>query len=234
MTTNVDQAEVGKFDNLASRWWDPAGQLRTLHEINPARLNWIDERTPLKGATVLDVGCGGGILSESMAKRGAKVVGIDMAEASLQVARLHALESEVRVEYRHETAETAAAREAGHYDVVTCLELLEHVPDPGQLVAACFQLVRPGGSCFFSTINRSPRAFALAIVAGEYLFGLLPRGTHEYARFIRPSELIAWGRTAGLSFRELAGMRYNPITRTCRLNDDTGVNYLAWAVRPQA
>lgn len=234
MNTNVDQAEVGKFEQLASRWWDPTGQLRTLHEINPARLDWIDERVALKDATVLDVGCGGGILSESMAQRGARVVGIDMAEASLQVARLHALESEVTLDYRHETAEALADKEAGRYDVVTCLELLEHVPDPGQLVAACSKLVRPGGSCFFSTINRSPRAFALAIVAGEYLLGLLPRGTHEYARFIRPSELIAWGRPAGLDFRELAGMQYNPLTRSCRVTDDTGVNYLAWAVRSEA
>jgi len=234
VTTNVDQAEIGKFESLASRWWDPTGQLRTLHEINPTRLNWIDEHAPLKGANVVDVGCGGGILSETMAQRGADVVGIDMAEASLQVARLHALENEVTVDYRHETAEALADKEAGRYDVVTCLELLEHVPDPGQLVAACARLARPGGSCFFSTINRSPRAFALAIVAGEYLLGLLPRGTHEYSRFIRPSELIAWGRSADLDFREVVGMQYNPVTRSCRVNDDTGVNYLAWAVRNHA
>ncbi len=210
---NVDPAEVAKFDALASRWWDPEGDFRPLHQINPLRLDWIRQHVRLDGSNALDVGCGGGILAESMAAAGAAVTGIDMAEGPLSVARLHQLESGADVSYRRTTAEELAASEAGTYDVVTCLEMLEHVPDPAAVVRSCTELVRPGGHVFFSTINRNPKSFLFAIVGAEYVLKLLPRGTHEYEKFIRPSELDAWARQAGLELAESIGMHYNPLTR---------------------
>ena len=232
MTTpsaNVDPREIAKFEELAHRWWDPASEFRPLHEINPLRLDYIEARAPLAGRQVLDVGCGGGILAEAMARRGATVVGIDLGEAPLAVARLHALESGIDVDYRAVSAEDLARLEPGHYDLVTCMEMLEHVPDPSSTVEACATLVRTGGDVFFSTINRNPKAFALAIVGAEYVLNLLPRGTHEYARFIRPSELEAWARRAGLEAQDMVGMRYNPLTRRYRLGRDVDVNYILHA-----
>ncbi|MDQ2696244.1 MAG: bifunctional 2-polyprenyl-6-hydroxyphenol methylase/3-demethylubiquinol 3-O-methyltransferase UbiG [Pseudomonadota bacterium] len=229
---NVDHREIAKFQEPASRWWDPDSEFRPLHDINPLRLDYIDRRAPLAGRRVLDVGCGGGILAESMARRGAQVTGIDMAEAALAVARLHGLESGVDVEYRQTTAEALAAEEQGGFDTVTCLEMLEHVPDPASVVRACALLVRPGGQVFFSTINRNPRAFLLAIVGAEYLLGLLPKGTHEYRRFIRPAELDEWARAAGLELCHLTGLHYNPLTRRYRLGPGVEVNYLAHFQRP--
>ncbi len=230
---NVDPAELEKFQALASRWWDPHSEFRPLHEINPLRLDWIDRIASLSGKRALDVGCGGGILAEAMAQRGAQVRGIDLAERSLQVAELHALESGTTAEYERIAAEDLAAREPGAWDVVTCMEMLEHVPDPGSTVRACANLVRPGGWVFFSTINRNPKAFMLAIVGGEYLLRMLPRGTHEYEKFIRPSELAAAARRSGLEAVEVIGMTYNPITRRYRLDArDVDVNYLAAFRRP--
>jgi 2-polyprenyl-6-hydroxyphenyl methylase/3-demethylubiquinone-9 3-methyltransferase len=223
---NVDPAELQKFSELAHRWWDPAGAFRPLHEINPLRLDWIDQRAALPGKRVLDVGCGGGILSESMSARGADVLGIDLADKPLRVAQLHALESGARVRYRPVSAEELAREAAASFDVVTCMEMLEHVPDPDSIVAACAALVRPQGWVFFSTINRNARAFAMAIVGAEYVLGLLPRGTHEYARFIRPSELARSARDAQLQIDELCGMSYLPLSRSYRLGSDTRVNYL--------
>jgi len=230
---NVDPAELEKFQALASRWWDPHSEFRPLHEINPLRLDWIDRIASLSGKRALDVGCGGGILAEAMAQRGAQVRGIDLAERSLQVAELHALESGTTAEYERIAAEDLAAREPGAWDVVTCMEMLEHVPDPGSTVRACATLVRPGGWVFFSTINRNPKAFMLAIVGAEYLLRMLPRGTHEYEKFIRPSELAAAARRSGLEAVEVIGMTYNPITRRYRLDRrDVDVNYLAAFRRP--
>ncbi len=228
---NVDLAEVGKFEELASRWWDPHSEFKPLHEINPLRLDYIDNHAALAGKKVLDVGCGGGILSESMARRGAEVMGIDMGEAPLQVANLHKLESGVEVEYRRITTEALAEEMPGAFDVVTCMEMLEHVPDPGSVIAACARLVKPGGQVFFSTINRNPKAYLFAIVGAEYLLRLLPRGTHDFAKFIRPSELEAWCRPAGLELKELTGMSYNPFSRQYSLGRDLDVNYLAYCVR---
>ncbi|MFZ5654107.1 MAG: bifunctional 2-polyprenyl-6-hydroxyphenol methylase/3-demethylubiquinol 3-O-methyltransferase UbiG [Pseudomonadota bacterium] len=229
---NVDPAEIARFEQLAARWWDRESEFRPLHEINPLRANWIDERAPVAGRRVLDVGCGGGILAEALARRGAEVTGIDLGEAPLAVARLHAIESGVAVTYRRIAVERLAAEAPGQFDIVTCLEMLEHVPDPAAVVAACAQLVKPGGQLFFSTINRNPKAFALAIVGAEYVLGLLPRGTHTYARFIRPAELAAWCRSAGLDVRELTGLRYNPLTRRYHLQaGDVSVNYLLHASR---
>jgi 2-polyprenyl-6-hydroxyphenyl methylase/3-demethylubiquinone-9 3-methyltransferase len=230
---NVDPAELEKFQALASRWWDPHSEFRPLHEINPLRLDWIDRIASLSGKRALDVGCGGGILAEAMAQRGAQVRGIDLAERSLQVAELHALESGTTAEYERIAAEDLAAREPGAWDVVTCMEMLEHVPDPGSTVRACATLVRPGGWVFFSTINRNPKAFMLAIVGAEYLLRMLPRGTHEYEKFIRPSELAAAARRSGPEAVEVIGMTYNPITRRYRLDRrDVDVNYLAAFRRP--
>jgi len=230
MTTpdsNTDPVEVAKFEALASRWWDLRGAFKPLHDINPLRLAFVEASAGLAGKTVIDVGCGGGILAESMAARGAVVTGIDAGEAVLASARLHLEESGVEVDYVCATAEQMAEPHAGAFDLVTCMELLEHVPDPASVVAACARLVRPGGEVIFSTINRNPKAYALAVIGAEYLLRLLPRGTHDYAKFIRPSELDAWSRSAGLTLEELQGLTYNPVTRRYRLTGDVGVNYLA-------
>ncbi|MCC4309410.1 bifunctional 2-polyprenyl-6-hydroxyphenol methylase/3-demethylubiquinol 3-O-methyltransferase UbiG [Alcanivorax marinus] len=228
---NVDSAEIAKFNALAERWWDPNSEFRPLHEINPLRLNYIDERLSLPGKKVIDIGCGGGLLSEGMARRGAQVTGIDLGEAPLAVARLHAEQSGQEVEYRQIAAEDIAVERAGQYDAVTCLEMLEHVPDPSSVIRACATLVKPGGQVFFSTINRNPKAFLFAIVGAEYVLRLLPRGTHEYAKLIRPSELAGWARDAGLDVRDTTGMTYNPLTQVYKLNRDVSVNYLMHAVR---
>ena len=223
---NVDQAELEKFSALASRWWDPNSEFRPLHQINPLRLDWIDALASIQGKKVVDVGCGGGILAESMAKLGATVKGIDLAEKSLKVAQLHGLESGVKVDYEAISAENLADREAGQYDVVTCMEMLEHVPDPSATIAACSKMVKPGGWVFFSTINRNPKSFLFAIIGAEYLLRILPKGTHEYAKFIKPSELADAARDAGLELQEMLGMSYNPITQVYSLGRDTSVNYL--------
>jgi 2-polyprenyl-6-hydroxyphenyl methylase/3-demethylubiquinone-9 3-methyltransferase len=225
-TLNVDREEIAKFEQLASRWWDRNSEFKPLHDINPLRLNYIDERVGLTGKRILDVGCGGGILTESMAERGARVMGIDMGEAPLTVARLHQLESGVEVDYRRLTAEELAMAEPGSFDVVTCMEMLEHVPDPASVIQACARLVRPGGDVFFSTINRTPKAFLFAIIGAEYLLRLLPRGTHDYRKFIRPSELEAWARHAGLTMSTIIGMHYNPLTQHYWLAPGVDVNYL--------
>ncbi len=224
---NVDAQELAKFSELAHRWWDTESEFRPLHAINPLRLAWIDELAPLAGKEVLDVGCGGGILAEAMARRAARVTGIDLASKPLGVARLHALEQEVlNLEYREVATETLAAERPASFDVVTCMEMLEHVPDPSAVVQACARLVRPGGWVFFSTINRNPKAFLFAIVGAEYVLRLLPRGTHEYAKLIRPSELARWCRDAGLALQATRGLSYNPLTQRYWLNDDTSVNSL--------
>ena len=228
---NVDPAELEKFSQLASRWWDPHGEFRPLHEINPLRLAWIDERAALAGKRVLDVGCGGGILAEAMAARGARVTGIDLSEKSLRVAELHLLSSKAQVTYERVSADDYAQRHAGEFDVVTCMELLEHVPEPSAMVAACARLVRPGGQVFFSTINRNPKAYLFAVIGAEYILRLLPRGTHDYERFIKPSELSRYAREAGLRVSELIGMTYNPLTQRYRLEADCDVNYLLRTVR---
>ena len=229
---NVDPAEIAKFDAAAPRWWDPDGEFRPLHDLNPARLDYIEARAGLAGSRVIDVGCGGGLLAEGMARRGARVLGIDLAPEALAVARLHALESGVAVEYREAAVETLADSAAGQFDLVTCLEMLEHVPDPAAVVASIARLVRPGGHAVFSTINRNARSFALAIVGAEYLMRLLPMGTHRYARLIRPSELSRWARAAGLDLVDLAGLGYDPFSRRARLTGDVSVNYLAQFRRP--
>ena len=223
---NVDQQEIAKFEELAHRWWDPESEFKPLHQINPLRLDYIDRRARLTGKQVLDVGCGGGILSESMAQRGAQVTGIDMGEAPLAVARLHQLESGVAVEYQRITAEALAEAKPESFDVVTCLEMLEHVPDPASVIAACARLVKPGGQVFFSTINRNPKAYLFAIIGAEYVLNLLPKGTHDFSKFIKPSELESWSRAGGLQPLELTGMSYNPLTRTYSLGPDVAVNYL--------
>lgn len=223
---NVDPDEIAKFDALASRWWDPNGEFRPLHEINPLRLDYIRQRAELEGRRVLDVGCGGGILTESMAQRGAHVTGIDLAEGPLAVARLHQAESGTSVDYRSASAEDFAAEHPQEFDVVTCLEMLEHVPDPDAIVNACATLVRPGGEVFFSTINRNPKSFLLAILGAEYLLRLLPAGTHEYDKFIRPSELESAARRTGLELKGSIGLHYNPLTRAYSLGPNIDVNYL--------
>ena len=231
---NVDPSEISKFDAAAPRWWDPEGEFRPLHDLNPARLDYIEARAGLAGRRVLDGGCGGGLLAEGMARRGARVTGIDLAPGALEVARLHALESGIAVDYRQVAAESLADAEPASFDLVTCLEMLEHVPDPPAIVAALARLVRPGGDVICSTINRNAKAFALAIVGAEYLLRLLPMGTHQYARLIRPSELARWARDAGLEISDLAGLDYNPATRQARVGADTSVNYLAHFKRPAA
>ncbi len=224
--TNADPAELEKFSQLAHKWWDPHSEFRPLHDINPLRLGYIERHAGLAGKTVLDVGCGGGILSESMAGLDANVSGIDLSEKALQVARLHLLESGKQVDYRKVAVEELAAEQPGHYDVVTCLEMLEHVPDPQSVVAACAKLAKPGGWVFFSTLNRNPKSWLFAIVGAEYVLRLLPRGTHDYARFLKPSELAQFCRNAGLDLADLTGMSYDPLDRIYSLGNDTSVNYL--------
>lgn len=227
---NVDTAEIAKFEALASRWWDKNSEFKPLHDINPLRANFIDERSPVAQKKIIDVGCGGGILAESLAHRGALVTGIDMGEAPLAVARLHALESGVELTYEQITAEDKAAKMPGEFDVVTCMEMLEHVPDPSSVVRACAQLVKEGGDVYFSTINRNPKAYVFAILGAEYILKLLPKGTHEYSKFIRPSELAQWLRSAGLELQTITGMTYNPLTKHYKLNpNDVSVNYLLHA-----
>lgn len=234
VTENVDPAEMAKFNGLAARWWDAEGDFRPLHQINPLRLDWIRERAELRGKAVVDVGCGGGILTEAMAGAGAAVTGIDMADAPLAVARLHQAESGAEVEYLKTRAEDLADGRPGQFDVVTCLEMLEHVPDPAAVIEACRTLVKPGGSVFFSTINRNPKSFLFAIVGAEYVLRLLPRGTHEYQKFIKPSELEGWARDAGLRIEDSIGLHYNPLTRAYSLGPNVDVNYIQHYVRPDA
>jgi 2-polyprenyl-6-hydroxyphenyl methylase/3-demethylubiquinone-9 3-methyltransferase len=232
-SANVDHVEIGKFEEMASRWWDPDSEFKALHEINPLRLDFIDDRVGLSGKRVLDVGCGGGILAESMAGRGADVTGIDMGAAPLEVARLHLLETGLQVDYRQTTAEAMADAEPASFDVVTCMEMLEHVPDPASVIDACARLVRPGGRVFLSTINRNPKSYLFAIVGAEYMLRLLPRGTHDYAKFIRPSELARWTRLAGLDTIAMTGLTYNPLTGGHRLDPrDVDINYMVMAERP--
>lgn len=224
--SNVDAAEIAKFSELAHRWWDPNSEFRPLHEINPLRLKWIDRQAPLAGRKVLDVGCGGGILAEAMAGLGAEVTGIDLSEKALKVAQLHLHESGRSVDYRLASAEDFATQHAGAFDVVTCMEMLEHVPDPASVVAACAKLAKPGGWVFFSTLNRNLKSYLFAIVGAEYVLKLLPRGTHDYAKFIQPAELARMAREAGLDVQQLTGMTYNPLSKVYKLEADTDVNYL--------
>jgi 2-polyprenyl-6-hydroxyphenyl methylase / 3-demethylubiquinone-9 3-methyltransferase len=233
MTANVDREEIARFDRMAARWWDPQGEMAPLHVINPVRTGYIENAaTGLRGKTVVDVGCGGGLLSEALAVRGASVLGIDLAEEALGAARAHARHSGTAVEYRTVAVETLASEHPGAYDLVTCLEMLEHVPDPASVVRACAELARPGGTVVFSTINRNPKAFALAIVAAEYLLRLIPRGTHDYAKLIRPSELERWVTAAGLEVVDLRGLEYNPLLRHAALSSDVSVNYLMHCRKP--
>lgn len=229
---NVDAGEIARFQATASRWWDPEGEMRPLHDLNPVRLEYVERAGGLPGQRVVDVGCGGGLLSEAMAVKGATVTGLDLASELLQVGRLHALESGVSVDYRLETAEQHAAANAGAYDLATCMEMLEHVPDPGSIVAALAALVRPGGQVFVSTLNRTPRAYLHAVVGAEYVLRLLPRGTHTYDKFIRPSELAAWGKAAGLEVLDVAGLDYDPFARSARLTSDARINYLVQFRKP--
>jgi 2-polyprenyl-6-hydroxyphenyl methylase/3-demethylubiquinone-9 3-methyltransferase len=232
-TLNADPGELAKFSELAHRWWDPESEFRPLHQINPLRLDWINGLAPLAGKRVLDVGCGGGILADSMARKGADVLGIDLASKALRVAELHALEaSTANVAYREVSVETLAAEQPASFDVVTCMEMLEHVPDQASIVRACSELVKPGGWVFFSTINRNPKSFLFAIVGAEYVLNLLPRGTHEYLKFIRPSELAAWCRPAGLTWAQTRGLEYNPLTRRYWLSGDASVNYMVATRKP--
>lgn len=224
--TNADPIELDKFSQLAHRWWDPSSEFKPLHDINPLRLDYINRIAPLPGKCVLDVGCGGGILAEGMAALGARVTGIDLGDKALQVAKLHLLESGLQVDYRKIAVENLAAEQPGHYDVVTCMELLEHVPDPGSTVRACAQLVKPGGHVFFSTLNRNTKSYLFAVIGAEYLLKLLPRGTHDFDKFIKPSELAQFCRNAGLSVGDICGMSYNPLSKTYSLGKDTDVNYL--------
>ncbi len=223
---NVDPAEIARFDAAASRWWDPQGEMRPLHDLNPVRLEYVERAGKLQGRKVLDVGCGGGLLAEAMARKGAEVTGLDLADELLQVARLHALEAGVAVNYVLETAEAHAESHAGEYDAITCMEMLEHVPDPTAVIAALGRLVKPGGDVFVSTLNRTLKAYALAVVGAEYVLRLLPTGTHTYEKFIRPSELRQWSRAAGLAVVDIAGLDYDPFTRRARLTMDASVNYL--------
>jgi len=224
--TNVDPNEVAKFEALASSWWDTEGESKPLHEINPLRLNFIESKCQLKNKNIIDVGCGGGILSESLKKNGGQVTGIDMGEMPLNIAKLHALEAELTIDYQQITAEQKAEQDAAQFDVVTCMEMLEHVPDPVSVIKACSQLVKPGGDVFFSTLNRHPKAYLFAVVGAEYIMNMLPKGTHDYKRFIRPSEMASWCRQAGLEVSDITGLSYNPLTKTYALGDDVKVNYL--------
>jgi len=230
---NVDPAEIAKFEAMASRWWDRNSEFKPLHDINPLRANYIDRYSPVSGQRLVDVGCGGGILAEAIAQRGAKVTGIDMGEAPLAVAKLHQLESGVDVDYFQSTAEELAVKAPASFDIVCCLEMLEHVPDPGAVIKACADMAKPGAALYFSTINRNPKAFMFAIVGAEHILRLLPAGTHEYDKFIKPSELAGWIRDAGLVLEDMTGLTYNPITRTYRLNPrDVSVNYMVHTVKP--
>ncbi|WP_114416574.1 bifunctional 2-polyprenyl-6-hydroxyphenol methylase/3-demethylubiquinol 3-O-methyltransferase UbiG [Marinospirillum perlucidum] len=232
--TNVDSGEIAKFEALASRWWDPESEFKPLHDINPLRANWIDQQAGVAGKKVADVGCGGGLLSEALSQRGARITGIDMGEAPLAVARLHQLESGLDIDYRQMTAEELADQEAGSYDLVTCMEMLEHVPDPAAIIQACARLVKPGGQVFFSTLNRNPKSYLFAIIGAEYVMRMLPRGTHEYNKFIKPSELGEWIREAGMEVAELMGMTYNPLSKRYKLTaHDVQVNYLVRATKPE-
>jgi len=231
-TLNVDPAEIAKFEELANRWWDTQGEFKPLHEINPLRLQYIDQRTGLSGKKVLDVGCGGGILAESMARCGADVIGIDMGKAPLTVAKLHAMEAEIDLNYRQITVEELAEEMPGEFDAVTCMEMLEHVPDPGSIIKACHKLVKPGGDVFMSTINRNPKAFMFAVVGAEYLLQMLPKGTHDYKKFIKPSELSNWARAAELELKDISGISYNPLTKAYKVGNDVSVNYMAHYLRP--
>lgn len=231
-TTNADEKELAKFSELAHRWWDPNSEFKPLHDINPLRLNYLDQHVSLKGKSAIDVGCGGGLMSEGMARCGAKVTGIDLSEKALGVAKLHLFESGESVDYRMVAAEQMAVEQPEQFDVVTCLEMLEHVPDPASTIAACARLAKPGATLLFSTLNRNPKAYLFAIVGAEYLLNMLPKGTHDYARFIRPSELAGFCREAGLDCDELIGMSYNPFTKTYSLGKDTSVNYLLRARKP--
>ena len=226
-THNVDTDEIEKFEKLAGRWWDPNSEFKPLHDINPLRLDYIDRLAPLKDRKIIDIGCGGGLLTEGMAKRGAHVIGIDMGKAPLTIARLHQHESGLEIDYRQTTAEHMAATEGGSFDTVTCLEMLEHVPDPAAVIAACAQLIKDDGRVFLSTINRNPKAYLFAVIGAEYLLRLLPKGTHDYSKFIRPSEMEKWARAAGLQMTDLTGMSYNPLTREYKLGSDVSVNYMA-------
>lgn len=231
-TLNADPAEIQKFSDLAHRWWDPNSEFRPLHEINPLRLEWINQRIPLAGKNVIDVGCGGGILAESMAKKGAIVTGIDLSEKALKVADLHGLESGISVRYKNIPAEEMAEAEAGQFDVVTCMEMLEHVPDPSSIIRACTKLLKPGGHVFFSTLNRNVKSYLFAIIGAEYVLQLLPKGTHDYAKFITPAELSQDVRNAGLELNAMKGLSYNPLTKIYSLNNDTSVNYMIACTKP--
>ncbi len=231
MTLNVDQTELNKFASLSAHWWDTEGELKTLHQINPLRLGFIKEKTPLAGKKVVDIGCGGGILTEAMAKEGAIATGIDLNPSLITVGQLHLLETNTKVDYQTISAEDFAAAHPASQDVVTCLEMLEHVPDPAAIVRACAEIVKPGGHVFFSTLNRNPKSYLFAIVGAEYVLKILPKNTHDYEKFIRPSELSAWARAAGLAPQELKGISYNPLTKQFKLTDDVSVNYLMHAVK---
>lgn len=233
IASNHDPAEIAHFDSTAQRWWDAAGDFRPLHDINPVRIAYIDAHAPLQGQRVLDIGCGGGLVTEAMARRGATVTGLDLGERTLEIAKLHALESGLTIDYRCESAETHAARCADHYDVVTCLEMLEHVPDPASIIEAAARLVRAGGAVFFSTLNRTLKAYVLAVLGAEYALRLLPRGTHRYERFIKPSELARWSRAAGLEVIDIVGIEYNPFTRHAAISGDPSVNYLMYLRRKE-
>ncbi len=228
---NVDPAEIAKFESIAANWWNPEGEFKPLHELNPLRLNYINERTPLSQKIILDVGCGGGILTEGLTRRGAKVTGIDMGEANLQAARIHAEQEQLTIEYERIPVEELALQRPAFYDVVTCMEMLEHVPDPAAIIAACSQLVKPGGHVFFSTINRNPKAYLTAIVGAEYILKLLPKGTHEYLKFIKPSELSAWARAANLTVKDVSGMSVNPFTMSFKLTRKADVNYFVHSTK---
>ena len=231
-TANIDPAEIKKFEDLASRWWDKQGEFKPLHELNPLRLNFINSSSPLDSQTVCDIGCGGGILSESMAQCGATVTGIDMGKAPLSVARLHAMENELEIDYQQITAEDLAQQKPSEFDVISCMEMLEHVPDPASIIKASFTLLKPGGSAYFSTINRNPKSYLFAIVGAEYVMKMLPRGTHDFAKFIRPSELDEWARAAGFELVNLSGVSYNPFTGLYSQSHDVNVNYMVHYRRP--